>query len=425
MTTTIHFFFFNYCKEVIKLCLISLLFNFPLNSHAQLQKTYLLGEFDELTVPFIYTNGFIVVDIIFQRVLPLKFIIDTGAENTILLKREYSDLLNVPYHKKIRLMGSDMKEEVTAYVSNGIYLQFLNSRNVRHNILVLEKDFIHLEEYIGSRVDGILGAEFFKGIILKIDYKKSEITLTNPSKFSKSVVKNYQSYDIEIINSKPYLNCITEVRDGVALKTKLLLDTGAALTALFHHNTDSLLSASGHIVKGSLGKGLGGDVEGFSGRIHKLRLGNLYFNNLISSFQDLDSTLLKQDKVYRNGLIGNLLLERFDVVIDFSAKKLFLKPKKDYNKAFDFDKSGLTIFAFGEGLNKYYIKYVSDNSPASEVDIRPGDIIQKIGIFSYKWYSLRQLNRVFSGRNGKKVKLKIKRGEEILKKEIILRDLFN
>lgn len=408
-----------------KLCLLIVLCLYSVFSQGQYFKSYLLGEFEELTVPFIYTNGFIIVDVIFQRVLPLKFIIDTGAENTILLKREYSDLLNVPYHKKIKLMGSDMSEEVTAYVSNGTYLQFLNSRNVRHNILILENDFIHLEEYVGSRVDGILGAEFFKGIILKIDYKKSEITLIDPTKFSKSRVKNHQSFDLEIINSKPYINCITEVRDGVSLKTKLLLDTGAALTALFHHNTDTLLRASGNVVKGSLGKGLGGDIEGFSGRIHKLKLGSLYFNNLICSFQDLDSILIKPEKVNRNGLIGNLLLERFDVLIDFAAQKLFLKPKKDYNKAFDFDKSGMTIFAFGEALNKYYIKYISDNSPASEADIRPGDIIQKIGIFSYKWYSLRQMNRVFSGRNGKKVKLKIKRGNEIIKKEIILRDLFN
>ena len=407
------------------LFLVFLLALHSIFAEAQLLKTYLLGEFEEITVPFIYTNGFIIVDVIFQRVLPLKFIVDTGAENTILLKREYSDLLRVPYHKKIKLLGSDMSEEVTAYVSNGTYLQFLNSKNVRHNILILEKDFVHLEEYVGSKVDGILGAEFFKGIVLKIDYKKSELTLIDPAKFSKSKVKNYQSFDIEINSSKPYINCITEVRAGLALKTKLLLDTGAALTALFHHNTDTLLSASGNVVKGSLGKGLGGDIEGFSGRIHRLKLGDvIYFNNLISSFQDLDSTLIKPEKINRNGLIGNLLLERFDVIIDFRTPKLYLKPKKDYNKEFDFDKSGMTVFAFGEALNKYYVKYVSDKSPASEADIRPGDIIQKIGIFSYKWYSLRQLNRVFSGRNGKKVKLKIKRGEELIKKEIILRDLF-
>lgn len=90
----------------------------------QFTKSYLLGEYEEIVVPFTYANGFILVDVIFQRLLPLKFIVDTGAENSILLKKEYTDLLKTPYHKKIKLYGSDLSDEVTAYVCNGTYLQF-------------------------------------------------------------------------------------------------------------------------------------------------------------------------------------------------------------------------------------------------------------------------------------------------------------
>ena len=98
--------------------------------------------------------------------------------------------------------------------------------------------------------------------------------------------------------------------------------------------------------------------------------------------------------------------------------------KKNYNKTFEFDKSGLTLFAYGENLNKYYVKYVTEKSPGADADIRPGDIILKIGYFSYKWFTLRQLNKLFIGKTGKKIRLKIQRGDEIMKKEIILRDLF-
>lgn len=58
-----------------------------------------------------------------------------------------------------------------------------------------------------------------------------------------------------------------------------------------------------------------------------------------------------------------------------------MKSKKNYNKDFEYDKSGMTVFAYGNTLNKYYIRYVIEKSPASEADIRPGDIILKIGIF--------------------------------------------
>jgi len=410
-------------KLKLFLALIIILYN-SLLCKGQLLKSYVIGESDEITVPFLYTNGFIIVDVVFQKVLPLKFIVDTGAENTILLKREHAEMLNISYHKKITLMGSDMSEEVHAYICNGTFLQLVNTMTVRHNIIVLEKDHLFLEEYIGSKVDGILGAEFFKGMVIRIDYKLSQLTIYNPKKFNTSKLKNYHSYDLEIINKKPYLNCITEVNSGTSVKTRLLIDSGAALTALFHHNTDTLLNLSGQIVKGSLGKGLGGDIEGFSGRIHRLNLGPLFFNNLLSSFQALDDARISTDKIIRNGLIGNLLLERFDVIIDLAGAKMYLKPVKNYNKKFEFDKSGLTLFAFGEELNSYYVRYVTENSPASDADIRPGDIILKVGCFSYKWFTLRQLNKKFVGKTGKKIKLKVLRGDEKLQKEIVLRNLF-
>ncbi|MBK9735950.1 MAG: hypothetical protein IPO92_13730 [Saprospiraceae bacterium] len=392
-------------------------------SHAQ-SSLSLLDPSGEVTFPFDYVQGFIVVDIVLQKIMPLKFILDTGAENTILLKKEYTNILQIPYHKKISLLGSDMATSIEAYVCNGVYLQLVNSQRVRHNIIVLEKDNLFLEEYLGEKIDGILGAEFFKGLILKIDYVRRIITITNPAVFNPSKLKKFEAFDIDIIENKPYLNCITEVSFGKPTKTKLLLDTGAGLTALFHNNTDSLLSLPSVVIKGSLGKGLGGDIEGFSGKIHRLSFGNIEFTNLISSFQSLEDIQLHPKKVIRNGIIGNLILERFEVIFDLLKSKMYLKPSKNYKKDFEFDKSGLTIFAYGENLKNYYVKFVLENSPAYDADIRSGDIILKLGFWSYKWFSLNQINKKFIGKTGKKVKLKIKRGNEVLTKKIILRDLF-
>ena len=238
------------------------------------------------------------------------------------------------------------------------------------------------------------------------------------------MVKNYHSFDVELISGKPYLKCTTEVNPGSPVNARLLIDTGAGLTALLHYNTDTLLNYKGNIIKGSLGKGLGGDIEGYMGKIHKLSFGPLYFVGVISSFQALDNSVISHDKIVRNGLIGNILLERFDLFIDFRNSKLYVKPKRNYNKEFVYDRSGMLIFAFGKNLDSYYVKHVTENSPASEAGIQVGDVIQKIGLLSYKWFSLKHLNKILSGKPGKKIKLKLQRGNEIITKEIILKDLF-
>ena len=385
----------------------------------------ILGGESKIVIPFEYHQGFIVVDVVFQNMLPLKFILDTGAENTILLKTAYAEVMKIPYHKKIHLLGSDMKQDVMAYISNGVFLQLANTKTIRHNIVVLETEHIYLEEFLGTKIDGILGAEFFKGLVIRIDYRRNQLTLYDPARFDDKKLNKYLAFDVEILSSKPYVNCSVEVMQGKKANVKLLLDTGAGLTALFHNDTDTLLELSGQVIKGNLGKGLGGSIEGYSGKIHSLRLGDLEFNNMISSFQSLNDIVIDAQDITKNGLIGNLLLERFDVIIDFTKHKLYLKPEKEYNKEFSFDKSGMSIFAFGENFNQYYVKYVVDNSPAAAVDIRPGDVILKVGCWSAKWYNLKRISRKFMGKAGKEITLTLQRDKEKIKRTIQLKDLFD
>jgi C-terminal processing protease CtpA/Prc len=126
---------------------------------------------------------------------------------------------------------------------------------------------------------------------------------------------------------------------------------------------------------------------------------------------------------FRNGLIGTQLLTRFQVFIDYVNEKLYLRAVGNYNRKFKMDKSGLFIFAMGQNLNIYIVQDTIDDSPASEADIRPGDIIKKVQGLPSTLYSLDNLLRIFQKREGKVIRLVIQRGQETLKKRIRLREL--
>lgn len=64
------------------------------------------------TIPFRYIHNFIIVEARIYGIIPLQFIFDTGAEHIILFKREYTDLLQVPYDRRIPVLGSDMSREI-------------------------------------------------------------------------------------------------------------------------------------------------------------------------------------------------------------------------------------------------------------------------------------------------------------------------
>ena len=111
------------------------------------------------------------------------------------------------------------------------------------------------------------------------------------------------------------------------------------------------------------------------GKINSLAFGPFIFNNLLVSYQDLDSDIAKNNQNTRNGIIGNQLLFRFRIIIDYPGEKIWLKPKKKFDKPFKFDRSGMSVFAIGPRLNRFMVKSIIPGSPAEEAGIKSGDIL--------------------------------------------------
>lgn len=383
----------------------------------------MLGKKKQVSLPFNFVNGFIVVDLIYDKTFPLRFVFDTGAEHTILFKKVYPDLLGTEYDQHIKIYGADLSKNLTALIARDRYVQLENTTAIQKDIVVMEQILLDLEEVTGVRIDGILGGEYFRGLVVEIDYKKEKITLYDPDRFSKDLRK-HTKIPLTIKRNKPYLNCKYS-ENGDSVKTaKMLLDSGAGLSCLFHHNSSTTIQLPSKILTGSLGLGLGGDIQGFMGKINTLEVGPFEFNNLVANYQSIDSTLFGEDEIVRNGIIGNLILERFNVIINYQKEEAYFKPIKNYNKNFKYDKSGLFLYAYGLNLDQYFIRNVIKGSPAYEAGLRQGDLIKKVGFWSSRWYSLQGITNKLSGDPGKKIKLKVERKGECLSFEFRLRDLF-
>jgi len=384
----------------------------------------LLGNKDKIVIPFKYIQGFIVVDIEIDKTLPLKFIFDTGAEHTIMFHKIMADLIDMNYTKRIKILGSDISNDVHALIARNVLLDLKKGVTVKRDILVLEDEISKLREAIGEEISGILGTSLFKGMVLSIDYRKKKITITHPHQFKVPNKRSgYHAYDLDIVQNKAYLKTPVVFQSGNTFNTTLLVDTGAAIPLLIHTNTDSSLTLPDLVIDGRLGYGLGGPIKGFLGKVKSLDLNPYKFDFVLTSFQDIDLENFKGD-IIRNGILGNKLLSRFNVIIDYFSKKLYLKPNKRYNDNFKYDLSGLEIIAFGKDFRSFSVSSVIPNSPAGEADIRPEDKILKIGWLGSKFYTLEKLIKKFESKPGKRIKLKIERDGEILSKKFYLRDLF-
>lgn len=378
----------------------------------------------QIEIPFEYVNNFIILNIAFNGPLPLKFIYDTGAEHTILTKREISDILQVRYDREFRVKGSDLTSELVAYLARNIRLQIMGKDVIakQEDILVLKDDYFRFEEYAGVEVHGILAGRVFSNYLVKINYQKRILTLFRRGTYYPG--KNgFESLPVELYRNKIYINTTAKLRPDSSSSVKLLLDTGAGMPMMLFTNTHPLIQPSSNAIPSNIGMGLGGYLEGYVGRTPALTLGAIFQQQVLTYFQAVDTT---QDLSYlngRNGLIGNAILSRFQVCLDYQTAEVWFKPTKHVTQAFLYDRSGLNIIASGLNLNYFTVLNILPGSPADEAGIHAGDRILRIGFWPAGMHTLSELQTLLQQKPGKKIKIVIKRDGKVMKKELILRDL--
>jgi hypothetical protein len=391
-------------------------------SNAQIPRE-IMGNQQRIMIPFSYTQGLIVVDVQFQFLFTLRFIVDTGARHTILFNKTIAEIAKLNFGKEVKLLGADISDDVIAYVGKGAKIKLENSDVVSTDILVLEYDYLNFRQILGEEIHGILGGSFFNGLIVDLDYRKNRIILSLPELLEEKDLKDYRQVAAQFIDKKPFIKGAT-ILDGEKVEDLVLLfDTGAALPIMLHTNTHEKLAVPENVFPGILGKGLGGELYGYIGRIESVTIDNYYeFNDPISFFQEISELMMKDRRILREGLIGNYIISRFDVKIDYSQNRLFLKPNKNFSKSFEYDKSGLSILAYGMNLREYVISDAVPGSPAHEAGLQRGDKIIKFGIFPSNFFSLSTINNKLSAKEGKKIKLKVLRDGEEMKFTFYLRD---
>lgn len=378
----------------------------------------IIGGKNKISFPFESYNNLIVVPVILNHRMPLRFVLDTGVRTSILTDRTFSDILNISYARKIPLVGADGDREIVAYVANGISLKLPGVVGQGQALLVLEEDYLQLKNYLGTEVHGILGYELFNRFIVEIDYESSILTLHEPYSYKPKRKRNV--IHLEVQDTKPYIHTNFQLQDGTTINAKLMLDTGASHSLLLDLDSHPELKLPEKVVRANLGRGLGGDINGYIGRIESIEFGKYSFDNVISSWPDRGSFANILRRTGRQGTLGGGLLSRFTVVIDYFNGYLYYRKNQNFNNQFEFDMSGIEIRATGQKLNHFIINQLRKDSPATKVDIQLGDEIVAINGHLTKELTLGEVNSFFRSREGRKIRLELLRDDQKMVRKIRL-----
>lgn len=382
----------------------------------------LADEKKKVRIPIEIYNNLIVVPVVLNDALPLKFILDTGVRTAILTQKTFSDILNLPYSRKYTISGPGGEQIINAYVTNNVSLELPGVSGRGHAMLVLGEDYLELRNYLGTDVHGILGYELFSRFIVEIDYERRMLTLTVPSAFKAR--RKYQTIPIRIQDTKPYITTSVVLSNGTQLSAKLLVDSGASHGLMLEPTSDSRIDVPDSTVSSIIGRGLGGEITGKVGRINSLTLGTYKIKNVIASFPDPNSYFdsLKLSETKRNGAIGGEVLSRFTVIFNFPKEEMYIRKNASFKKKFHYNLSGLTIKAKGSRLNVFEVIEVRKKSVSDQGGVRKGDLLLSINGVSTSGLDLNTINGFFNSKPGKKIRLLVDRNGQQMRIDFDLAD---
>src|SRR5882672_6149200 len=189
--------------------------------------------------PIEVCNNLVVIPVVLNGQLPLKFILDTGVRTTILTEKTFSDILRLTYGRHYLVAGPGGEKIVEAHVTNNVTLDMPGVHGEGHAMLVLEEDYLELRNYLGMDVQGVLGYEVFSRFIVEVDYERKLLTLSSPEYFHPK--RKYQAIRITIEDTKPYMQVPVEMKDGAVVNAKLLVDSGASHGLMLDPTSNKLI----------------------------------------------------------------------------------------------------------------------------------------------------------------------------------------
>ncbi len=368
-------------------------------------------------IPFRQHNNLIIIQVtINDSSDTLNFVLDTGVGYTLITDPTVREKFGLSCTRTIKIAGFGTDRLLNACIVK-THKMGVGKRVIAHNqyMVILDEDILDLSRYAGIRIHGLLGYELFSKFVIQIDYPQERLTLTRPEHFKPSKNSKTQVLPITIEDMKPYLETeasFQKIGDKMA-KLKLLLDTGAGHSLSLDMGTHPDIVLPTKYLPAQLGMTLSGTVDGVIGRIKTLQIGNIYFENVITTFPDSTSIAnrLQLGIVSRQGNIGCGILSRFQLTFDYAHEKLYIKPNRHLKEAFEFSTSGIELMATPPYYNEIKIGGVRPHSPADRVGLRKGDKITAVDDRVTNDLKLGEIYRLINQGAGKRVTLLVQLAE--------------
>lgn len=275
------------------------------------------ADHDSVVLSMVYYEGHIYLRAVINGDNTRYFILDSGAGLNI-LNKSYADELGVTHEGGFAAKGVAGYGEASIGRLDSMNLGTIGLYN--QSIAVTDMDEM-LNDFEGNSLGGIIGYDVLSRFPFRVDYGGKHLIFYNPGKFN--APEDYHKQDFELFLKIPSIKLSFE-----GISSTFLVDLGNAYSVILHNTfieknnlRDKLLDLKK--TDYAIG-GVGGVTRVSTAKVREFNFGGVRIKNQEVWIADSKTGVIGSGEI--DGNIGNRLLEKFSIILDYQSKKLYIKP---------------------------------------------------------------------------------------------------
>lgn len=270
-------------------------------------------------------------NVVLRDSIPARMVFDTG-NTSILLDEAF-------YKKHFAHLGS-LRKAMAAGAGNAMQAVNLDMSGWKYSVGKHSQTeqravVMDLRKILGDGVDGMFGMAFMRGRKVAFNYTDEYMLILPQEEQAPEGYTCIKCKWLDNNQTRMLMPIKVNITDDVSFDGNFMVDMGASTGMLINSNLAAKLNLKSALPNAKKMvydvAGVGGSATDYIFRAKSVAIAGSEVNDIRTSYSANTQGSLADNRY--DGIIGNALLERFDVIFDFVKCEIWLRPNKNIGKA--------------------------------------------------------------------------------------------
>ncbi len=327
-------------------------------------------------------------DVILRDSISARMIFDTGNTNI---------LIDTKFYKKYFAPSDTLQKIIIQGAGNSLEAAYKDIAEWKYSVGEYTQTeqgavVMDLQKILGCGVDGMFGMEFMRGRKVEFNYVDGYMRILSQDEQPAEGYTCVKCKWLDNRQARMVMPISLKINDKVSFDGNFLVDIGSSGSISLNSSLAAKLKLNRVLtdVKKKIYDtgGVGGSRTDYIFKAKQVSVGG---NNLLDMRLDYSGNtqgMMAEDSF--DGLVGNGLLEHFDVIIDFAKGEIWLRPNKNFNATAK-HYSGMTLTPQSDC---WIVNGLIEGGNAHRAGVQRGDVIISINGLSREKINSKQLKKL-------------------------------